>query len=298
MSSGLLNRGNVSLVALGLVVAVGVFLLLRALDGGGADSSSSRFAPLYTFTTADFHAIAFDPSTPDRLVFGHHAGVLESEDGGRNWNDVAARDSFDGMNLVFDPADPNTLYLAGHYVISRSDDGGRTWSEFEHNLPGIDLHAFAASPSTPGRFYAFALGSGILVSENGASNWAPLAPEAPQGTHSIVELDENSLLVGAVDQGIIISNDGGTTWSPSRTGIEWGLIFSLHADSLATKIYAGTSNGVFVSTDRGRTWSVTRLDDAKIISVGVHPDEPDRVMAIDGEGRLYSSSDGGETWSS
>lgn len=297
-SSGLFSRGNMSLVVLGLVVAAGVFLLLRALDGGAADSSSTRFTPLYTFQTGDFHAIAFDPSNPERLVFGHHGGVLESEDGGRNWSDLVSEDSFDGMNLVFDPADPDTLYLAGHNVISRSDDGGRTWNAFEHNLPGIDLHAFAASQSTPGRFYAFALGAGIFVSENGASEWAPLAPDAPQGTHSIVELDENSLLLGAIDEGILISDDGGATWSPSRTGIEWGLIFSVHADPIARKIYAGTSNGVFVSSDSGRSWSPTSLDDAQIISVGVNPDQPDEVMAIDRSGGLYSSSDGGESWSS
>ncbi|MEX0750540.1 MAG: hypothetical protein WD359_06990, partial [Dehalococcoidia bacterium] len=242
------------------------------------------------------HSLSFDPSNSQRLVFGHHGGVMASEDGGKTWNALVDRQNFDGMNLVFDPQQPQTLYLAGHNVFSRSDDGGATWQAVSHNLPGLDLHAFGASPVTGGRFYAFALGRGIFASEGGASEWSPLWPDAPQGTNSIVEMSDGTLLVGASDKGIFRSEDGGATWQESRGGIDTGLIYSIKGEPASRRVYAGTSNGLFVSPDGGRSWSPTALDDAQIVVVGVSPDNPDDVMAIDGGGRLYRSADGGDTW--
>lgn len=279
------------------LLALGAFVFIDRGDGGSNGAITSRFQSIYQFQTADLHALTFDPVNPGRLVFGHHGGVMASKDGGRNWSKLVERQNFDGMNLVFDPADSSTLYLAGHNVFSRSEDGGSSWESVSHNLPGRDLHAFGAS-AREGRFYAFAVGGGIFASEGGASNWTPFWPNAPQGTNSIVELKDGTLLVGATDSGILRSDDGGTSWEESRSGIEIGVIFSIKADANSEKVYAGTSNGLYASTDGGRSWTPTTLDDAQIVTVGVNPNEGDDVMAIDGGGRLYHSTDGGSTWRS
>lgn len=293
------NRNLTWLLVIGVGVAALVvyFVANRGDDESGA-SGSSRFASIYTFTTADVHSLTFDPSNPERLMFGHHGGVMASEDRGETWRALVDRQDFDGMNLVFDPKRPQTLYLAGHNVLSRSEDGGATWQSFSHDLPGLDLHAFGASPTTPGRFYAFATGRGIFASDNGASTWTPLWPDAPQGTNSIVELNDGTMLVGAFDKGILRSEDGGKTWRASRSGIETGVIYVVKGEPASGRMYAGTSSGLFASSDGGLTWQATTLDDAQIVVVGVRPDEPDDVMAIDGGGKLYHSTDGGTTWAS
>lgn len=287
----------VALAGVGIVALVVAFLSLRS-DNDAGTASASRFTSAYTFSTNDLHALSFDPATPGRLVFGHHGGVMSSTDTGKTWSDLVERENFDGMNLVFDPSDSQTLYLAGHNVFSRSDDGGATWNTISHNLPGLDLHAFGASAAAPGRFYAFAMGKGIFVSAEGASAWSPLWSGAPQGTNSIVALNDGPLLVGSSDKGILRSDDDGQTWTPSGSGIETGVIWTLRAEPASGRVYAGTSSGLFVSTDGGRSWSATSLDDVQVVVVGVNPADAEDVMAIDGSGRLYRSTDGGASWGS
>ncbi len=292
------NRNNIwlALLGVGLVALIALFVALQS-SGDGGSSSSSRFTSIYTFETADLHALSFDPSNLERLVFGHHGGVMASEDGGKTWKALVDRQNFDGMNLVFDPAEPSVLYLAGHNVFSRSSDGGRTWESVRSDLPGLDLHGFGASTRTPGRFYAFAGGEGLFVSEGGTSSWTPVWLDAPPGTHSIVETDDGLLLLGAADAGILRSDDEGKTWTDSRSGISTGVIFTVKTDNAATRIYAGTTNGVYVSSDAGRSWQPTSLDDTIIVSIGVNPIEGDEIMAISRDGQLYHSTDGGITWS-
>lgn len=291
------NRAWVGLLGVGLVALTAIFVFRSSGDDAGS-SSASRFSSIYTFKTSDLHSLTYDPAADGRVLFGHHGGVMASEDGGKNWSALVDRQNFDGMNLAFDQGKEGTVYLAGHNVISQSDDGGRTWNQFAHNLPGLDLHAFAGSSITAGRFYAFALGRGLFVSEGGPAYWAPLWPDAPQGTHSIVELKDGTLLVGASDGGILRSDDGGETWAASRAGIDTGAIYSIDGDPSTGRVYAGTSNGLYASADGGRTWQATSLNDTQIVVVGVNTRDSNEVTAIDGGGRLYRSRDGGTTWSS
>lgn len=291
------NKLWLALLGVGVIAVIALFLSLQP-GGDEGGTSASRSTSIYTFETADLHSLSFDPSNPERLVFGHHGGVMASEDGGKTWKALLNEQNLDGMNLVFDPEQPQTLYLAGHNVFSRSGDAGATWQAVSNNLPGLDLHAFGASPTTLGRFYAFAAGKGIFTSDGGDSTWSPLWTDAPQGTNSIVELSDGTLLVGATDKGILRSEDGGKTWQESRSGIATGVIFAVKGEPAGGRVYAGTSNGLFASSDGGRSWKPTTLDDAQVVVVGVNPDNPDNVMAIDRGGRLYHSTDGGTTWSS
>ena len=284
------------IAALAVVGGAVAVQAMRDDSGSGEESTSaSRHPALYTFETDDIHALAFDPQSEGRLVFGHHGGVMASEDAGRSWTDLADRSNFDGMNLAFDPQQAGRLLLAGHNVFAASDDAGATWTSLRTDLPGLDLHAFAASPEQ-GRFYAFAGGQGLFVSTGGTESWEPLWPEAPPGTHSIVDPGNGTLVLGAGDAGILRSEDGGQTWVDSRQGIDSGVIFSIKADPSATRLYAATSGGLYVSADGGRSWSLTALDDTMIVSVAVNPDNPDEVMAVDRDGSLFHSLDAGVTW--
>jgi photosystem II stability/assembly factor-like uncharacterized protein len=292
------NRNKVwlGLLAAALVVLVGMLVVLRSSGDGDAPMTSGSQPSLYRFETTDVHALAFDPSNELRLLFGHHGGVMSSDDAGRSWRDLVNEPDFDGMNVVFDPQRASSLYVAGHNIFSRSEDGGETWQPVSSNLPGLDLHAFAASPHNPGRFYAFAGGQGLFVSEDGVSSWRPLWPDAPPGTHSLVETTGGTLVLGAADRGILRSEDGGGSWDSSRDGIEDGVIFTVKGDPTGTRLYAGTSVGLFASLDSGRSWSATALDDTMVISVAVNPADGLNVMAIGRDGSLYRSTDGGATW--
>lgn len=189
---------SLSVAAITIVAVV----LLSGGDDGGAPSS--RFAAIHKFNTADYHSLAFDTSQAGAVLFGHHGGLQMSQDGGESWETVIAEDGRDAMNLVYDPFTPRTIYMAGHDVYYRSDDAGSTWERVESNLPGLDLHAFAASAAKEGRLYAYSVGNGLYSSEDGGALWKLVTPEAPQGTNSIVELPNGTALLGFYSLGMAV----------------------------------------------------------------------------------------------
>ncbi len=276
------------------VVAIVVFLLQ---GGGDSGTGPSRFDAIHTFDTADYHSLAFSPAADDAILFGHHGGVQKSNDDGDSWTEVIDEAGRDAMNLVYDTFTPTTVYMAGHDVYYRSEDGGETWAAVDSNLPGLDLHTFAASPTMKGRLYAVPVGFGLQVSDDGGRDWRLVSSDVPPGTAAIQELPDGTLLLAAVDAGILRSGDGGKTWAASRQGIDTGVVFTIRAAPEGRRVYAGTSSGLFVSTDGGTTWNATALNDTLVLVIGMNPSDPLEVLVVNGEGRLYRSSDGGQTWS-
>lgn len=74
---------------LAIVAIIGVGLSLR---GGGQTGGA-----IATLQTADFHALAFTPDNPNVVFFGHHNGMMRSDDGGRTWTPLVERQNFDAM---------------------------------------------------------------------------------------------------------------------------------------------------------------------------------------------------------
>src|SRR5438094_10148380 len=96
------------LVLGGLLVLVALIAGALALRAG-----RERGGALATLTTGDFHALAFSPTDPDVIFFGHHNGILRSADGGRTWRPLVERRNFDAMGLAVSRANPRQVYLAG-----------------------------------------------------------------------------------------------------------------------------------------------------------------------------------------
>lgn len=220
-----------------------------------------------------------------------------SPDSGERWDTVIEEQGRDAMNLAYSPLANQSVYMAGHNVYYKSGDSGMTWEPVDSNLPGLDLHAFGVSPAKEGRAYAYAVGFGLFRSEDGGTAWKLLDPSAPQGTNSILELMDGTLIIGATDQGILRSEDGGITWAQSRSGIEVGAIFAIKGDPQGSRLYAGTDSALYSSTDGGRTWEATAMDNTWVVTIGVNPNDPNEVLVIDRNGELFRSRDGGQTWS-
>src|SRR5690349_19404007 len=49
------------------------------------ESASSEVSPISRLTTGDFHSLAFSPTEPETIFFGHHGGLLVSHNGGKDW---------------------------------------------------------------------------------------------------------------------------------------------------------------------------------------------------------------------
>lgn len=283
------ERFPTRLVLAGAVVLAALAALGAALILNSEGRTASGPVAWSTLGTRDVHSLVFDPADPDHLFFGHHGGLLESRDGGRSWRQTALG-GVDAMNIS--PPSNGFFQIAGHDVYIETTDGGRSWHDVPNDLPGLDLHAFAADPKDDSRAWTYSVGYGLFETTDRGRTWQLRQPGA-WGALTAFGVDGRTILVGVGPSGLARSEDGGRTWEP--VGRPPGQLISLGASSNGPVIYAGTSEGLSRSTDGGQTWARTALD-AVVVTVAVHPRDNDVVAIVDDNTRFFRSADGGETW--
>lgn len=279
-----------------VIAVIGATLYLRAGRGGSAEGSA-----IGVLKTADYHALAFSPLNPEVAFFGHHNGVMRSEDGGRTWNALVAKPNFDGMGLGVSRADPSRFYLAGHDIFQASTDGGATWQPVAHNLPGTDIHGFAVSQQDANRLYAFVVGTGAMGSADGGRTWQPLGGSLPPDVMVLTAGGRpETVYAASMRSGVLRSTDGGRSWTPAGSGLGSGMVATVAADPAAGQIvYAGTEGGLFKSTDGGASWSRLPFPGENAAVIAVSPAQSGLLLVIsveDRQGMVYRSEDGGQTW--
>jgi len=295
-------KGRISvpgLVAVGVGLAGVLALVLPRL----LPQSGPPGPVLAVLETADFHSLAFSPENPDVVFFGHHNGVMRSDDGGRTWRPVVARPNFDAMALAVHPAVPRRIYVAGHNIFMVSPDGGASWQPVWHNLPYDDIHGFALSPRDPNRLYAFVIGHGLFISTDGGVSWTRLSTALPQDVMSLAAAggEPEVLFAGSMGSGVLKSEDGGRTWRPSSNGLGSRRVMALGVNPADQRVvYAGTDDGLYRSDDGGATWRRLPFPGRNAAAVAVSPAGPNVVLAVEAagprQGRLYRSEDGGLSW--
>lgn len=290
--------------SLGLVVVgVGLAGVLALVLPRLLAQTGSGGPVLAVLETADFHALAFSPDNPNVVFFGHHNGVMRSDDGGRTWRSVVARPNFDAMALAVDRTNPRRVYLAGHNIFMVSSDGGATWEPVRHNLPDDDIHGFTLGAQDPNRVYAFVVGHGLFFSPDGGATWARLSTALPQDVMVLAAAggEPEVLLAGSMGSGVLKSTDGGRTWQPSNDGLGSRRVMALAVNPAdRQRVYAGTDDGLYRSDDGGETWRRLPFPGRNAAVVAVSPADPNLVLALEAagprQGRLYRSADGGLSW--
>ena len=282
------------LVQSGLAASAVVVLLLGVWWFIGRSELAAGEA-LHQFDTQDFHSLAFDPDDADTVYFGHHEGLMMSDDGGETWADTALS-GVDAMQLAMPRGEPERRYVAGHDVFYVSTDAGQSWSEQPNDLPGLDLHAFAASSSGPDRLYAIPLGNGLWTSADGGVAWAEATMPAGAETQPIalaVSPSDSETVYLARNGEIAVSTDGGVTWesTPGPGGIITTLAVASDEDET---LYAGTNQGTYRLENSWRRLSLKT--DGVVVTLAVNANDPDRVAVIDLGGNFYRSDDAGTSW--
>jgi photosystem II stability/assembly factor-like uncharacterized protein len=284
-----------------------VFVVLLVLSGTAvflvADHDDAH--PIATLQTADFHALAFSPDDRDVAFFGHHGGIMRSDDGGRTWRPLVSRPNFDAMSLAVSPGHPpraGKLYMAGHDVFQVSTDGGASWRPVVHDLPGTDVHGFAMSPDDPDRLFAFVVGHGLFRSADGGRTWRRLEGDAPRDVTALAAAggEPGTLYVATARSGVFKTTDGGRSFTRAAGGLGPGPVLALAVDRSARQtVYAGLDGGLYKSTDGGQAWRRLPFPGANAVALAVSPARPDVLLAItvkDRQGLVFRSEDGGATW--
>lgn len=267
-------------MALVAVVAVAAFALVR--QGGPSAAAWSRLG------TEDVHALAFVDGDPQRLLFGHHGGILATGDGGKTWEPLATRSDAMGLGV----ARGGSIVIAGHEVLTESRDGGQTWADIPADLPSLDIHGFARDPGDPARMWVYLAIGGLWESADTGRTWVriqeqnvafPVAIAGPAGTG----------LVGVTAAGIARSDDGGRTW---RALTDPGLYpaTGLAATSDGSVLIAAGPDRLARSDDGGVTWSRLPFE-GQPAAVAVAADGGS-IALVTRSTEFYRSDDGGLTW--
>lgn len=282
---------SVALVLLVGAAALAGWLILR---DDGETSPQSGPLPIARLDTPDFHSLLIDANDPDQVLFGSHAGIMESQDGGFSWQE-GTMSGKDAMSMAMSPQDPSTVYVTGHDVVEVSLDGGLTWQPLQHDLPGTDIHAFAQDPLTPELLYAYVAGQGVFLSENRGANWNALSSQPPGGTPLSLAAD-GSRVYAATEGGIVTSSDQGATWQrlPAQPAGSTMTLALSPADPLV--LYAGTSDGLARSSDGGSSWTTLGPAGVPVLALATAPSDPLRIVFVTQGGGVYRSDDGGFAW--
>lgn len=240
------------------------------------------------FDTADVHSLAFVGGDPDRILFGHHGGLLESRDGGRTWAALPVRD--DAMSMA--PADDGSIVIAGHEVFTASRDGGATWASIPADLPSLDIHGFTRDPADPARMWAYLATGGLWESTDSGAHWFEVRSDNVVFPAAVRDAAGTRLL-GVDATGLVSSTDGGRTWTTLGQPPTYPMT-SLAATPDGRTVYAGAPDGLFRSDDGGRSWSPTAYH-GSVFAVATTPDGQ-TVALVSQETEFFRSPDRGATW--
>ena len=268
-------------VAAVVIVAVVAVLLWNAQSTGG-QTAWARLG------TQDVHALAFVGGDPQRVLFGHHGGLLESGDGGRTWSPLPVRD--DAMSMA--SADDGSIVIAGHEVFTASRDGGATWAPVQTDLPSLDIHGFTRDPADPARMWAYLATGGLWESTDFGARWIEVRPDNVLFPLAVRAASMTRLL-GVDTSGLVASDDGGRTWTTVGAPPTYPMT-ALAATPDGSTIYAGSPDGVFSSADGGRSWQPTGYR-GSAFAIATSPDGA-AVAVVSRDTEFFRSSDRGATW--
>jgi hypothetical protein len=274
-------------------------------------------------------AIAFDPSSPSRMLVGTASGGLwVSGNRGNSWR--ANHDFLPNLSistLVFDPSDPRTVYLgtgeasAGLVGVGafKSLDGGNTWTllgatNVDANpdwrfVNRLAIHPTQTSVLLAGTTHTDFNRGAIYRSADGGATWTKVA--AMKALDIAFDPADPANAVAGLDDGTIAySRDGGGSWTrtaplvtnPSGRGgtARAEIAFAASQPGL---VYASVDNDkgeVWRSDDRGANWMKLATPGHLGVqgdydnAIWVDPLDPAHVVV--GGLDLYQSFDGGATF--
>lgn len=280
----------------------------RSTDGG------QTWPDIGSSLHADFHAMAFTPNNPRRIIVGNDGGVWLSSDGGNSFNNINGNLSLTQFQSVaIHPTNPNitiggtqdngTNMYTGNLVWQHADDGDGGFARIDQlspgtmystrfNIPGVLVGPFRSDS-------AGALGSWRVI-RSGINQSDDVIFYAP------MELDNikpSTLYFGTFR--LYRTTDRGDSWSAISgrlTRQTRQAISAIGVVSGGSTVYTGSSDGaVFVTKDNGATFQdvTDNLPQRYISDVAPDPKDPNTVyVSLSGfrVGHVFKSTSGGGSW--
>lgn len=276
------------LVPLAVLAAVAIAVVVWWVTDAQRNAPQGGVA-LAAMRPPDIHALSVLPDDERAVVFGSHAGLAISRDGGASWSKVSGA-SADAMSIAM-PTGSRTAIIAGHDVYLRSDDGGATWRSARSGLPGTDIHGFAASAREPSTFYANVVGAGLFRSSDAGGSWTPI-PGAPASTYSLTvgRSSAGDVIFAVTAEGLRRSADIGRTWQAVPD------VSATHVNAVGDFVYAVAGSSVFVSSDAGAAWQRKAFPPGRAALIAPAPSRPETIYVVTDRFEVHRSRDAGGSW--
>ena len=164
---------------------------------------------------ADFHSMDASMADPN-VMYGSHRGLQVSRDAGETWQNVGPG-AAGLIDLAASAKDPDTVYAATESGLQISMDGGQSWQPTKVSGQPVSLVEVAED----GRIFAFAVGTGLLVGEEGSPAWESLGNDFGDSVllHLAADPSNAGRLYAVTQKGeVLASQDGGKTWQRFGSG--------------------------------------------------------------------------------
>ena len=184
------------------------------------------------------------------------AGLIQSQNGGRNWHTLSLKGEADFHTLELKE---RSIY--GYDYVSEafmvSGDRGRTWETRSHLPPLLD---FAVNPISVDRILATD-GNRMLMSRDGGRSWQP--HPAPPLVH-LAWTDATNFWGLDADGNTYLSADAGETWIQRTSLPASPQAFVATSDTLYAAVHVEDGIVIHLSVDGGESWQVHYRDPPRI----------------------------------
>jgi len=194
-------------------------------------------------------SVFVDPRDGRRVYVGlEHGGILRTDDGGENWEDISAGIEYLDIHMVVgDPARENLVYAATARGFYRSEDYGRDWVLSHDGLNRDYMHDFIVRPggtstlfmttangTPPAWMRATRAESAIYRSEDNGLSWHQLGGGLPGTMERMIwnvvgdPSDDARLYAGAGDYAANLPkgvSPGGEIWATADRGATWNRVY-------------------------------------------------------------------------
>ena len=284
----------------------------RVLAGGDilgialSTDGGSTWQGTYGLSCWEIASFTWHPTDSNTVWAAVMGGPYVSRDGGTNW--TLSRNGFPAVSygnysapiqkILFDPGNPSRLLAFGGNRrgygswgqsggVWQSVDSGTNWALLSTILSGGNIMNVTYAGGSSNRIYAAVDNYGVVVSEDGGTNWTPRNNGLPT-TNDITDIaaypgQPNTAVVavyrypiqGGVNYasgGIWWTTNGGTNWSACNNGIPQNTNTSANAaanvtamgavaiaptnpQKWATSDKAYNDSGVYLTSNSGANWT-------------------------------------------
>lgn len=255
-------------------VIIGGVRLFRSRDGG------QNFQQIAANVHSDWHALAFDPTDPRRLVTGCDGGIFTSTNGGDTWrslnNGITATQFYPGIQVH--PTNPSIVVGGTQDNGSMMSNGALHWAGISYGDGGWAMMDY----TNPNLLLTSSQNGNLQRHDLSTRSFQPLQPQyrfRPSFITPFIIDPLNPRTVYAGTLAIERSTDFGSNWAQMSPQFQSNVTaMAINRGSPQTMLIGTATGQVGLSRDGGVLWAIGTLVSRAVSDVAYDPNDPLRFL--------------------